>query len=153
MPTTPSPWQPALDRLLAIRLPVDPGEADLPDDVAYEVWDAVRDLIEARGSSDIAELVADAAATGALTNQEAALYLNIAAWCGTDDAAALQRTLNGWVRTADDRTRLAVALLHQMHMSPAPGEVVPRQHLTEIAHRYPELRELCAYHLAARPAD
>ncbi|WP_418955790.1 hypothetical protein [Streptomyces tritici] len=136
-------WGAALERLYAAQVPED-EDADIPD----EVHDAVDALIEAYGADDIAELVAGAVDAGRLTVRQATTVLGVATWSGTDNGASLFRTLDAWVRRADDTGRLYMAL-HQPAW-PLPTRAEMNAKLTEIAARYPEHREICARKIATR---
>lgn len=115
------------------------------------MYDAVDCLIEALGQDDIAEIVTEAAVAGRITVTQAIHYTNIAAWCGTDNGASMMLTLDSWIRSADDPVRLAVALHHEAYPLPTRAEMAAR--LTEIAHRFPEHREVCARLIAGRTTD
>lgn len=140
-------WEAALERLCAVQVPEDES-AELPDDL----FDAVDDLIDAYGADDIAEIIAQAAASGRVTVRQATTYLEVAQWSGTDNGASLRRTLDDWVRRADDTVRLHMAL-HQGTIWPLPAAAEMNAKLTEIAARYPEHRAVCRYLIATRAAD
>ncbi|MEU6878844.1 hypothetical protein [Streptomyces sp. NPDC046712] len=108
------------------------------------------DLIEAYGADDIAEIVAQAVATGRVAVREATTFLGVAQWSGTDNGTSLRRTLDDWVRRADDTARLHMAL-HQ-DVWPLPTTVEKNAKLTEIIARYPEHQAICTHMIATRPA-
>ncbi len=139
-------WEEALTRLCSVRLPQD-DSAELPD----ALFDAVDALIEAYGADDVAEIVALAVHAGRATPGQAATFLNVAAWSGTDNGASMTRTLTDWVRRADDTVRLHLALHHEVYLLPTAEEM--KTALTAIAARYPEHRARCETLIAGRRAD
>ncbi|MFJ4988587.1 hypothetical protein ACIP9H_32900 [Streptomyces sp. NPDC088732] len=138
-------WHEALDRLCAVR--VSRRDAEFPDDL----YDRVDDLIDAYGADDIAGIVAEAVVAERATAEQAIVFLNVAAWSGTDNGASMGHTLDEWVRRADDSLRLGIALHHERYPLPTHAEMVTK--LTEIARAFPEHRAICERHMARRPAD
>ncbi|RST13005.1 hypothetical protein E2C00_16705 [Streptomyces sp. WAC05374] len=138
-------WEAALERLCAVHVPEDES-AELPDDL----FDAVDQLIAAYGADDIAEIIAQAVRSGRITVRQATTCLGVAQWSGTDNGAALRRTLDDWVRRADDTARLHMALHQGMWLLPTATEMHAK--LTEIAVRYPEHQAVCRYLISTRPA-
>ncbi|MGW4510044.1 hypothetical protein ACWENO_35935 [Streptomyces sp. NPDC004436] len=121
-------------------------DADFPD----ELFDRVDDLIDAYGADDVAEIVAEAVEAGQASVEQAIVFLNVAAWSGTDNGASMKSTLDEWVREADDAVRLGIALHHECYPLPTRAEMIAK--LAEIARRFPEHRAICERHIADRPA-
>ncbi|MFD4245702.1 hypothetical protein ACFWP3_29530 [Streptomyces sp. NPDC058525] len=136
----------ALDWLCAVRVSAQ-DDADFPD----ELFDRVDDLIDAYGADDIAEIVAEAVEAGRASAEQAIVFLNVAAWSGTDNGASMTRTLDRWVRKADDPVCLGIALHHEYYPLPTRDEMSVK--LAEIALRFPEHRAVCESRVADRPAD
>ncbi|MGW6875780.1 hypothetical protein ACWGHA_25970 [Streptomyces xanthophaeus] len=69
----------------------------LPQDDSAELsnalFDAVDALIETYGADEVAEIVALAVHAGRATPGQAATFLNVAAWSGTDNGASSCETL------------------------------------------------------------
>ncbi|MFB6557858.1 hypothetical protein ACFCYH_02930 [Streptomyces sp. NPDC056400] len=139
-------WEEALERLCAVQVP-EQDDTDLPD----ELFDRVDDLIDAYGGDDIAGIVAEAVVAGRATLQQAIVFLNVAAWSGTDNGASMTRTLDEWVEQADDTLRLGIALHHEYYPLATRTEMLEK--LAEVALRFPEHRAICERHIADRPAD
>ncbi|MFJ6482290.1 hypothetical protein ACIQK6_19535 [Streptomyces sp. NPDC091682] len=139
-------WEEALARLCAVHVP-ERDDADLPD----ELFDRVDDLIDAYGADDVAGIVAEAVEAGRATLEQAIVFLNVAAWSGTDNGASMTLTLDEWVRKADDTLRLGIALHHEYYPLSTSTEMLAK--LTEIALRFPEHRAICERRIADRPAD
>ncbi|MFD7912839.1 hypothetical protein ACFV30_19305 [Streptomyces sp. NPDC059752] len=135
----------ALDRLCAIQVS-DQDDADFPD----ELFDRVDDLLDAYGADDVAEIVAEAVEAGQASVEQAIVFLNAAAWSGTDNGASMNSTLDTWVRKADDAVRLGIALHHEYYPLPTRAEMATK--LAEIARRFPEYRAICERHIAGRSA-
>ncbi|MFD5462896.1 hypothetical protein ACFWIQ_08705 [Kitasatospora sp. NPDC127059] len=151
----------ALRRLCA--LPLSPGTADEagsagavgeaggagdPGELPDELFDAVDALIAAHGADDIAEPVARAVHLGWATVEQGTVFLNVAAWSGTDNGASMKHTLDDWLRHCDDPVRLHLALHHEAYPLPTAAEM--RVVLTAIGERHPRFREVCRRHLAGR---
>ncbi|MFK0256186.1 hypothetical protein [Streptomyces sp. NPDC090445] len=143
---TTSAWDEALDRLCAVQVS-EHDDADFPD----ELFDRVDALIDAHGADDIAEIVADAVVADRATVEQAIVFLNVAAWSGRDNGASMTRTLDEWVRKADDTLRLGIALHHEYYPLPTRTEMSAR--LAEVALRFPEHREICERLVVGRRAD
>ncbi|MFE2267762.1 hypothetical protein ACFXB4_00820 [Streptomyces lavendulae] len=133
----------ALDRLCAVQVSEE-DDADCPD----ELFDRVDDLIDAYGADDVAEIVAEAVEAGQASVEQAIVFLNVAAWSGTDNGASMKSTLDEWVRKADDAVRLGIALHHECYPLPTRAEMIAK--LGEIARRFPEYRAICERHIADR---
>ncbi|GLX38354.1 hypothetical protein Sros01_44270 [Streptomyces roseochromogenus] len=133
----------ALDRLCAVQVSEE-DDADFPD----ELFDRVDDLIDAYGADDVAEIVAEAVEAGHASVEQAIVFLNVAAWSGTDNGASMKSTLDKWVRKADDAVRLGIALHHECYPLPTRAEMIAK--LGEIARRFPEYRAICERHIADR---
>ncbi|MYY08047.1 hypothetical protein GT204_03815 [Streptomyces sp. SID4919] len=63
----------------------------------------------------------------------------------------MMRTLEDWVRRADDTVRLHLALHHEVYLLPTAAEM--RTALTGIATLFPEHRAICAARIAGRSDD
>ncbi|MGF1428649.1 hypothetical protein [Kitasatospora sp. LaBMicrA B282] len=142
------PWRAALEKLLAVPVLQDAALTEEEIDFPEEVFDAVEEMITANGSDDIAPIIAAAVAAGRIPPVRAADVLDIASWSGTDNGAAMQRTLDDWLRQADDPVRVYLALHTEVYPLPTAAEM--RAVLTVVAARHPEYRAVCERMIASR---
>jgi hypothetical protein len=117
-----------------------------PNEPGYDVGaisDCVEELMRIVGSDDVGEVVAHGVDEGLLTRAQASSVLNVATWSGSDNGAALQRTLNLWLSRGENLTRVWLAIHHDVFPMMTKSEMIAA--LEQIAAKFPELRERSEY--------
>ncbi|NKB33961.1 MAG: hypothetical protein GKR91_12765 [Pseudomonadales bacterium] len=111
---------------------------DLDDSPSDELTDLIDEAQEQNQSDDLSEALFSCAKCDDL--DKLVYILNASAWCGSDNGAALQRTLELWLYGANEN-KIYVAL--NVETYPFRDKVEMEKCLIEIQTKYPQFGEKC----------